>query len=111
MERTQMIGTLKALGAQNKMIRRIFVYNGMRLIFKGLLIGNLAGIGFGFIQDRFNILGLDPETYYMEYVPIYWNWTIIVGLNLMIFLIVSVVLMFPTMIISRISPIRSIRFD
>lgn len=111
MERTQMIGTLKALGAHNKQIRKIFVYNGMRLIIKGLLIGNFIGIGFGFIQDRFNVLGLDSETYYMEYVPIHWNWTIIILLNCLIFLIVSVVLMLPTMIISRISPIKSIRFD
>jgi lipoprotein-releasing system permease protein len=83
----------------------------MRLILKGLLIGNLIGIGFGFVQDRFNLLGLDPETYYMEYVPIFWNWPIIATLNVLIFLIVGIVLMLPTMIISRISPIKSIRFD
>lgn len=111
MERTQMIGTLKALGAQNKQIKKIFVYNGMQLVWKGLVLGNIIGIGFGFLQQKFELLKLDPQTYYMEFVPIYWNWGIILLLNLMIFVVVSVVLMLPAIIISRISPIRAIRFD
>ena len=111
MERTQMIGMFKALGAANKLIRRIFVYNGMRLIVKGLLLGNLIGIAFGVIQDRFQILTLDPKSYYMEFVPIGWNWGIIVMLNVLTFIMVTLVLSIPTMIISTISPIKSIRFD
>jgi lipoprotein-releasing system permease protein len=111
MERTQMIGTLKALGAQNKQIKRIFVYHGMQLIWKGLVLGNIIGIGFGILQQKFQLLKLDPQTYYMEFVPIFWNWGIIILLNLMIFSIVSVVLLLPSIIISRISPIKSIRFD
>ena len=111
MERTQMIGMFKALGAANKLIRRIFVYNGMRLIVKGLLLGNLIGIAFGVIQDKFQILTLDPKSYYMEFVPIEWNWGIIVMLNILTFIMVTLVLSIPTMIISTISPIKSIRFD
>jgi lipoprotein-releasing system permease protein len=111
MERTQMIGTLKALGAQNKQIKKIFVYNGMQLIWKGLILGNIIGIGFGFLQQRFQLLKLDPQTYYMEFVPIFWDWSIIIMLNIMIFVIVSLVLLLPAIIISRISPIKSIRFD
>jgi len=111
MERTQMIGVFKALGAANKLIRRIFVYNGMRLIAKGILLGNLIGIAFGVIQDRFKFLTLDPQSYYMEFVPIEWNWGIILVLNILTFVLVSLVLTIPTMIISTISPIKSIRFD
>lgn len=111
MERTQMIGVFKALGAANKVIRRIFIYNGMRLIAKGLLLGNAIGITFGLLQSKFQFLTLDPKNYYMEFVPIEWNWGIIVFLNIMTFVIVSLVLAIPTMIIARITPIKSIRFD
>lgn len=111
MERTQMIGVFKALGATNKMIRKIFVYNGIRLIAKGLLLGNIIGITFGFLQSKFQFLPLDPKNYYMEFVPIAWNWGIIILLNILIFTMVSLVLLIPTMIISRISPMKAIRFD
>ena len=111
MERTQMIGVFKALGAANKLIRRIFIYNGIRLIAKGLLLGNLIGTTFGFLQSKFKFLTLDPKSYYMEFVPIEWNWGIIIILNVLTFIMVSLVLTIPTMIISKISPIKSIRFD
>lgn len=111
MERTQMIGTLKALGAKNKQIRKIFVYNGMIMIVKGLILGNLIGIGFGLLQSKLHFLSLNPENYYMKFVPIYWNIEVIIGLNILIFFVVSLVLMLPTAIISRISPIRSMRFN
>ncbi len=111
MERTQMIGVFKALGATNKIIRKIFVYNGMQLITKGLLLGNFIGISFGLAQYKFKFLTLDAKSYYMEFVPIEWNWGIIIFLNMLIFVMVSLVLTIPTMVISRITPIKSIRFD
>ncbi len=111
MERTQMIGVFKALGATNKTIRKIFVFNGMGLILKGLALGNIIGIAFGLLQSNFNLLTLDPKNYYMEFVPIEWNMTTILVLNLLIFTMVSLVLLVPTMIISRISPMKSIKFD
>ena len=111
MERTHMIGVLKSFGATGKMIRRIFVYNGMWLIVKGLILGNVIGILFGFIQDKYNILTLDPTSYYMEFVPISWDWTTIFLLNILTFTVVSLTLSIPTVIINRISPIKSIRFD
>ncbi|MFP4095702.1 MAG: ABC transporter permease [Cyclobacteriaceae bacterium] len=111
MERTQMIGVLKALGARNRQIRKIFTYNGMLLILKGMLFGNLIGIGFGALQYFFRIIPLDPENYYMDYVPIYWDVTAIILLNLLTFGIVALVLNIPTAIIMRIQPIRAIRFD
>lgn len=111
MERTQMIGVFKALGATNKIIRRIFVYNGIQLIVKGLLLGNFIGIAFGVLQSRFQFFRLDPKNYYMEFVPIEWNWNIIIMLNMLTFITISFVLIIPTMIISRISPMKAIRFD
>ena len=111
MERTQMIGILKAIGSPDRMIRRIFSYHGIRLILQGLLWGNLIGIGLGWIQSRFKIIPLDPENYYMNYVPIKWEWMGILGINLLVLIIISLVLIIPTLIISRIDPIKSIRFD
>lgn len=111
MERTQMIGVLKALGADNRQIRRIFINNGLFLVLKGLFWGNIVGIGFGVLQERFKIFPLDPENYYMSFVPIDWNWFTIAGLNLLTLTIVGAAMMIPTVIISRINPIRSIRFD
>lgn len=111
MERTQMIGILKALGATNAQIRNIFVSNGLLLIGKGLFWGNLIGIGLGLLQYHFNIFPLDPENYYMSYVPIEWDLPTIILLNLLTLLIVGLVLLIPTVVISRIHPIKAIRFD
>lgn len=111
MERTQMIGMLKALGSTSREIRRIFIFNGMNLTLKGLLIGNCLAIGLGLLQYHFKLIKLDQANYYMSYVPIQWDADIIVGLNLLSFAIISLVLIVPAIIISNITPIRSIRFD
>ncbi|PIQ49329.1 MAG: ABC transporter permease [Cytophagales bacterium CG12_big_fil_rev_8_21_14_0_65_40_12] len=111
MERTQMIGTFKALGASNGMIRRIFSYNGIQLVLKGLLVGNAIAIGFGLLQDQFHLIPLDAENYYMDYVPIYWDWPVTIGLNFLTLLLVTFVLIIPTAIIARINPVKAIKFD
>jgi lipoprotein-releasing system permease protein len=111
MERTQMIGMLKAVGANNGFIRSIFVYSGVSLILKGLFWGNLLGIGLCYIQYKFRIIGLNPHDYYISYVPISWHWEIVAALNVVTLLIVTVVLLLPTMVIASISPIKSIKFD
>lgn len=111
MERTQMIGLLKAVGAKNRHIRRIFVWNGIRIIGKGLLIGNAIGLGFGWIQDTFKLIPLDPVSYYMAYVPIHWDWPIFFAMNIMVLVVTTLVLFIPAMLISNISPIKAIRFD
>ncbi len=111
MERTQMIGMLKALGAHNKFIRSIFIFNGINLIYKGLLLGNLIGLGLCSLQYHFRIIKLNPHDYYMSFVPIAWHWDIILLLNVLTFLVVTVVLLIPTMVIARINPIKTIRFD
>ncbi|MEN2283703.1 FtsX-like permease family protein [Algoriphagus sp. SE2] len=111
MERTQMIGLLKAMGAANKQIRRIFFWNGVNILFRGLLIGNAIGLGFGILQDQFKIIPLDPASYYMAYVPIEWNLPVFFLINLGITLLTALVLFIPVMVISRVDPIKSIRFD
>jgi lipoprotein-releasing system permease protein len=111
MERTQMIGMLKALGATDKLIRSIFIYNGVSLIVKGMLLGNAIGLGLCYMQYQFKLIKLNPEDYYMSFVPVSWHWEIIGILNLLTFLVVTVVLLLPTAIISRINPIKAIRFD
>lgn len=111
MERTQMVGMLKALGATNRMVRGMFIYQGMHLIGRGLLWGNLVGIGLCALQWKFHIITLSASDYYMSYVPISWHWLTILLLNLLVFALVSIVLLVPTALITRIHPIRAIRFD
>lgn len=111
MERTQMIGMLKAMGASNGLVRSIFIYNGVNLILKGLLLGNLLGLGLCFIQYKFKLIELNARDYYMSFVPISWHWEIVVILNLITLGLVTLILLLPTMAISRITPIKAIRFD
>jgi len=111
MERTQMIGMLKALGAANGLVRSVFMFSGINLIVKGLILGNVVGLGLCWIQDYFKIVKLNPHDYYMNVVPISWNWEIVFFLNLITFSVVTVVLLVPTLVIARIEPIKAIRFD
>ncbi len=111
LERTPMIGTLKALGATNRLIRRIFVYNGMQMIMKGMLIGNLFGLGIALVQWKFKLITLDPSNYYMSYVPIEFNLEVIFLLNLLVLGLVSAILILPTLFVSRVEPIKAIKFD
>lgn len=111
MERTQMIGMLKAMGARNGFIRSIFVFNGINLILKGLVLGNVLGLAVCFIQWKFQLVKLNPHDYYMSYVPIGWHWDVVIVLNVLTFAVVTMVLLVPTMVIARINPIKSIRFD
>ncbi len=111
MERTQMIGLLKSMGATHRLISRIFVFNGVKIVLKGLLIGNVIGLGFGLLQDQFRLIPLDPANYYMTYVPIAWDWVMIIALNVLVFTSVALVQFLPTVIISGISPIKAIKFD
>lgn len=111
MERTQMIGLLKALGATNKQIRKIFFWNGIKILLRGLLIGNVVGLGIGLLQDQLKIIPLDAASYYMSYVPIDWNWPVFILINIGITILTAAVLWIPVLVIARVDPIRSIRFD
>jgi len=111
MERTQMIGLLKALGASTAQIRRVFFWNGINILMRGLLIGNAIGLGIGILQDQFRFIPLDPQSYYMSYVPIDWNWPIIFLINLGIIILTAAILWIPVMVIAKVDPIKSIKFD
>ncbi|MBN2680876.1 MAG: ABC transporter permease [Bacteroidales bacterium] len=111
LERTQLIGILKALGSPNWSIRKVFLYNAAYLVAKGLFWGNLFGIGLCLIQYYFHLIPLDPSTYYINTVPVNLNLVHILLLNLGSFSIIVFLLMVPSMIISRISPIKAIQFN
>ena len=111
LERTQMIGILKALGANNWSVRKIFLYNAFYLIVRGLFWGNLIGITLLLIQQQFAIIQLPPENYYVNQAPVYLNWGYILLLNLLTVTVCFLVLLIPSYIITKISPVKAIRFD
>lgn len=111
LERTQMVGILKALGASNWSVRKIFLYNAFYLILRGLLWGNGIGIGVLLIQKYFGIVQLNPENYYVNQAPVYFNLGYIAALNLLTLLVCLLVLLIPSYIITKISPIKAIRFE
>lgn len=111
LERTNMIGVLKALGATNKSIRHIFLYFAIFIIGKGLIYGNILGLGLCLLQKYFSIIHLDAQSYYVDTVPILINPLAIVLLNLVTLIISVLVLVIPSFLVSHIHPARSIRFE
>jgi lipoprotein-releasing system permease protein len=111
LDRTTMIGILKALGMNNHGIRSIFLYQSLYLMIKGLFWGNLVGAGLCFLQYYFKFLKLNPESYFLEYVPVNINLSQLALLNVGTLVITIFVLMLPSMVIARIDPSRTIRFD
>ena len=111
LERTQMIGILKALGANNWSIRKIFLYNALYLIGKGLFWGNAIGIGILLVQKHFGIVRLNPENYYVNQAPVYIGIENILLLNLLTVVICFLILLIPSYIITKISPIKAIRYN
>ena len=111
LEKTNMIGILKALGSEDSLIRRIFLYQAAYLIINSLLWGNIIGLGLSFLQKKFEIISLDPSSYYLTKVPINIDWWHTVLLNLGTILIILLVLIIPSRLVSRISPIKAIKFD
>ncbi len=111
LERTNMIGILKALGAKNKSIQKIFLYNASYLIAKGLLWGNVLGIGIALFQKHFGVFKLDQATYYVSVIPIDINWVTILLLNIGTLLCCLLMLVIPSFIVSKITPVKAIRFS
>lgn len=111
LERTNMIGILKAMGTKNWSIRKIFLYQSAFLISKGLLWGNIIGIAICFLQVKFQIFKLDPTSYYLDAVPINLKVWHILALNSGTLAITVVMLIVPSYIISRLSPEKTIRFN
>lgn len=111
LERTNMIGILKALGTNNWSIRKVFLYHSAYLISKGLFWGNLFGIGLCLLQYYFGIIPLDQSSYYLTEVPINLNLLTILALNAGTLVLTVLMLVVPSYLISRINPARSIRFN
>lgn len=111
MERTPMIGILKALGSSDKLIKQVFLSLGNKILLKGLLYGNLIGLGICLMQDQLHLIPLDQETYYMSYVPIKWDIIQLVTINVVTSVFVLLILMLPLRFIGRVSLIKAIKFD
>ncbi|QKJ29141.1 ABC transporter permease [Mucilaginibacter mali] len=110
LERTTMIGMLKAMGCTNWKIQKIFLYNALYLIGVGLLLGNILGVGLGWIQHETHLFKLDEASYYMKFVPVQLEWPDVLLLNLGTLIISILVLVIPSTLVSRISPAKSIKF-
>lgn len=111
LERTQMIGILKALGNNNWSIRKIFLYNAAYLIGKGLFWGNIIGLSLLFTQKYFGLIALNPETYYVKQAPVYLDFMHVVYINLGTLILCLIMLILPSIIVSKISPVKAIKFD
>ena len=111
LERINMIGTLKVLGSTNVSIRRIFIHFSIMLVGKGLLWGNLVGLLLCFLQQQFHLISLDASVYYIDSVPIQFNWLLILALNLLTLLISTLVIWGSSHLISIGKPSETIRYE
>ncbi|MAU35851.1 MAG: ABC transporter permease [Flavobacteriales bacterium] len=109
-ERTQVIGILKALGATNWNIQKVFLFSTTNLIVKALFFGNLIALLFAFLQIKFSIISLDPETYYMNSIPISLDIIHLLLINFFTICLCYLILIIPSIIITKITPIKAIRF-
>lgn len=110
MERTPLIGLLKTLGSPNRQIRMVFFRVGLYIVRTGLLIGNVAGLALCWLQYQFKIIPLDPANYYMDTVPIIFEWSTFALINVITIVISVLILLVPTLIITRIQPIKALLF-
>jgi len=111
LEKTNMIGILKALGSDDTTIRRVFLYQAAYLIGKGLLWGNLIGIGLAVLQLKTGIITLDPSSYYIKTVPVNLDLIHVILLNAGTMAAIVIMLLVPSQLISRITPVKAIKYD
>lgn len=110
LEKTNFIGVLKAIGARNVSIGKVFLYYACIIVIKGLVVGNIIGFTLCFLQQKFAIVGLDPEMYYMNSVPVEFSW-LLIPMNIGMFFISLLMLLVPSMLISKIEPTKAIKFE
>ncbi len=110
MERIPMVGLLKALGSSASQIRNIFWWNGMFILLRGLVLGNILAIGFCWVQANYQLIPLDPANYYMNAVPIHWDWFTWIWVNTGTCLLVSIIIYIPTHFINKIDPQTAINY-
>jgi len=112
LERTQMIGILKALGAANWSIRKVFLYNAAYLIGIGLLWGNIIGLGIIWLQNKYKLFKFpNPQEYYIEYIPVHINFWTVILLNIGVLALCLLMLLLPSYIITKITPVKAIKFE
>ena len=111
LERTRFIGVMKAMGATNSQLRSVFLYLSAMIVMRGLFMGNVIALALLFIQKLTGIVALDPESYYLARVPVYFPVWGIVLVNVITLVVCVLVLIVPTHVVSRIQPARSIRFE
>ncbi len=111
MERTRFIGIMKTLGAQDNSLRKIFLLKAAYLIVSGLFFGNILGLAIVYLQNRFGFIRLNPEIYYVKIAPLFLTWTHWLELNLLVLVSVLILMLLPVAIITRISPVRAIKWD
>lgn len=110
LERTNMIGTLKSLGTTNWRVQQIFLYYGALIIVVGLVIGNIVGLGLGWLEQKFKFIHLSEVDYYLSYAPIHFDFWTILALNIGTLIITTLFLLLPTFMILSITPVKAIRF-
>lgn len=111
LERTNMIGILKSLGEKNWRIRQIFLYHAAVITANGLLWGNIIGIGICLLQAKYRFITLNEADYYLSYAPVKFEWLTIIGINVGTLLITLVFLLIPSFAVSKIAPVKAIRFQ
>jgi lipoprotein-releasing system permease protein len=111
LEKRQFIAIMKVLGSNNRRLQQIFLWQAAYIIFIGLLIGNLLGLGLIFLQKQFGFIRLDPETYYVRTAPVYIQFDHILLLNAGVLLIILIMLLLPVLVIGKISPVKVLKYD
>ena len=111
LERTNFIGIMKALGARNKQVRHLFLNYAMLIIVRGIVLGNLLAIVLIILQKHFGIVTLDPEIYYVEAVPVMVNWWWVLAIDLGTLVLCGLAMIVPSLVVSNITPAKSIRFE
>lgn len=110
LEKSRFIGIMKAIGATNASIRETFIYYSCFIVLKGMLIGNVIAIVLCIIQQLTGIIAIDPEMYYMDSAPIEFSW-LLIPMNIAVFIISTIILVIPSMLISKIKPTKAIKFE
>lgn len=111
LQRVRMIGVLKSLGATDGQIRRVFILLGIRVVGLGLLIGDVAGVTLVLLQNRFHAVPLNPEAYFLTYVPVELTWQQLLLVNCGALLLAALLLLVPAQLVSRISPAKTMHFE
>jgi lipoprotein-releasing system permease protein len=110
LEKSNFIGIMKAVGASNVSIRKIFIYYSGIIVLKGILIGNIIAFALCIIQQHTGLIAIDPGMYYMDSVPIEFNW-LLIPMNIGVFIVSTAILVVPSMLISKIAPTKAIKFE